>query len=746
MTSAPVGAIYARYSSRFQKSIEDQVRTCQEWAERNGIEVPDALIFADRAVSGRSARRKGLQALQDALENDQVDVVIIFTTNRLFRKTYQSLAFVEEEIVDRGKRCVFVCSNIDTDEVNHWRQMLQIHAMNDEFVIQMAGEHVRAAHKGLLQQARVFGTITYGYTGEPIPGMTTRLGKPARQLVKDPVNSEWVQKIFYKFINERLSIRTIVRWLTAEGAPLPPRAFSRRWTRLAVRRILSNSRYRGAWCYGCTKSVWNNKKNYLFKVDRDEPLAEVHNESLRIIDDSCWFAAQQRLEEIGRNAGRKPRDGDRRSRPRVLNGLVFCPKHGPLEVGAGFGKYMKCRACYESPDPEIYSLLPRRLLLVLLCRRLAEMIRDNRELVQEVVEQCQHYVQAETQPDPGRIAKLRRDIDRLTTNITFILEVPGNTKQDLEENRRHMAQYRSERANKQRELSEIEEAARNPAQPPTISEVQLLVEDLEKTLLEAADSDDPAELAALHDIIVEITGGRIVVSQQGERKPQRGWLRASFRARLVQTLAQRTGFTDLDEKGIEVHIDIKRSSRMDEQAEQAKRLYDDGLMHKEIARQLGCNRNRVTQVLKHWCQKHEQELPDGRTRRSTLQQKQSNVPIYQAIADQVKQMWDEDQAVVEISRKLQCSDTTAWKALAHWHCVRGLSAPTAKDRRKRLMARARQLYDDDWEIKVIAAELGYTQRGMKLLLKRSFELEGREMTDGRSRRHGLRKVGCPERT
>ena len=82
----------------------------------------------------------------------------------MYRKTYQSLAFVEEEIVDRGKRAVFVRSGpLDTDETDHWRQLLQMYALIDEFVVQMTAEHVRAAHEGLLLQLWVFGTVTFGY-------------------------------------------------------------------------------------------------------------------------------------------------------------------------------------------------------------------------------------------------------------------------------------------------------------------------------------------------------------------------------------------------------------------------------------------------------------------------------------------------------------------------------------------------------------------------------------------------------
>ena len=126
----------------------------------------------------------------------------------------------------------------------------------------------------------------------------------------------------------------------------------------------------------------------------------------------------------------------------------------------------------------------------------------------------------------------------------------------------------------------------------------------------------------------------------------------------------------------------------------------------------------------------------GRARRSTLQQKQSIVPQYQRIATEVKKLWDANFAVVEIARRLDCCDMTVWKAIAEWYCVRGLPAPTAKDRRQRLMQRGRQLYEEEgWQIKDIAAEFGYSPRGMKLLIEQSYKAEGREMPDGRSRRH-----------
>lgn len=733
--STPVGAIYARYSSRFQHSIDDQVRTCRQWAETNGISVPDEFVFVDRAVSGRSARRHGLRALRETLEKDQVDVVIIFTTNRLFRKTYQSLAFVEEEIVDRGKRCVFVRSALDTAETDHWRQLLQMYGMIDEFVIQMTAEHVRAAHEGLLLRTRVFGTVTYGYAGEPIDGETTRRGLPARRLVVDPVASEWVKRVFHWFVSDRLSIREIIRRLNASNAPLPPRSCSRRWTRLAVRRLLSNARYRGWWEYGRMKTVWLNRKGYLRQIERDEPIATTQIDDLRIIDDATWYAAEKRLSQLRENGGRRPKDGDIRSRPRVLNGLLYCSEHNrPLYVCGSNGKYMHCRECQDAAEPALYSMLPRRLALDLICRQLAGMIRGDECLVDQVIAACHRHVQAEAEGDPMVIADLRRNVQRLNTQIAFILDAPGETDQDRVENRERLARLRGERSDVQRRIAEIEEAARNPKSVPTDDEVRTLIDNMATTLTAAADSDNPTELAALHHVISELTGGRISMTQQGERKRHNGWLRAKFRVRLLGPLTHRSGFPVTNDDDVEVELDIKRPSRDDELAEQAKALYDDGRMAKEIARRMDCHRNRVAQLLKHWAEVHGEELPDGRARRATLSEKQSEVPLYKKIADEVTKLWLEQYlAYCEIARRFECSDVTVAKAIAYWHRERKMPIPTAKDRRRHITKRGRRLFDDGWEIKAIADALGYTPRGMKLLLEQSFRAEGSQMPDGRSR-------------
>jgi site-specific DNA recombinase len=94
-----IGAVYARYSSRFQHSITDQVRALYEAALALGTFIPREHVFFDLATRGYKENRPGLNQLRARLARGGIDVFLVFTTNRLFRKTYKALQFVEEEVL-----------------------------------------------------------------------------------------------------------------------------------------------------------------------------------------------------------------------------------------------------------------------------------------------------------------------------------------------------------------------------------------------------------------------------------------------------------------------------------------------------------------------------------------------------------------------------------------------------------------------------------------------------------------------
>src|SRR6185369_14574835 len=113
---ADVAIIYARYSTRHQDSIADQVRSLLTHALRLNLYVPRDLIFFDLAIRGVTRHRHGLGLAENALRERRGRNLLLFSTSRLFRKTYRTLEFVDRIHKGLQVRCVFVQSGIDTND------------------------------------------------------------------------------------------------------------------------------------------------------------------------------------------------------------------------------------------------------------------------------------------------------------------------------------------------------------------------------------------------------------------------------------------------------------------------------------------------------------------------------------------------------------------------------------------------------------------------------------------------------
>ena len=171
MTEQLRAAIYARFSTDMQRdaSIEDQIRSCREYAARQGLTVVE--IYSDRAVSGASLIRPGVQKLLRESRSGSFDIVISEALDRLSRnqadiaQIYQSLLFAEVmiETVSEGAISEMHIGMKGT--------------MNALFLKDLAVK----THRGLKGRAlagKSAGGLTYGYSavhkiapnGEPIRG------------------------------------------------------------------------------------------------------------------------------------------------------------------------------------------------------------------------------------------------------------------------------------------------------------------------------------------------------------------------------------------------------------------------------------------------------------------------------------------------------------------------------------------------------------------------------------------------
>lgn len=216
------GAIYARYSTDEQNSVEDQVRECRAWAAANNVTVAKDMIFIDRGKTGRMTRRPGYQAMLDRFED--IDVVIVLETSRLHRKLYEVLKFISEEIIDRHKRLVFTSQDIDTAKDDRYRTMLPILGLVDELRVVSGNANIQAAHKSMHAQGLAWGSRTFGYRGVEVEGRKTKKGKCRRRWEKDDTEVVWVQKIYRWFVEDGLPITQIIERLNSQAHPCRPSA------------------------------------------------------------------------------------------------------------------------------------------------------------------------------------------------------------------------------------------------------------------------------------------------------------------------------------------------------------------------------------------------------------------------------------------------------------------------------------------------------------------------------------------
>ena len=149
-------AIYTRFSSHMQReaSIEDQERLCRERAEREGWEV--AALFADRALSGASMLRPGLQALLEAASDGSVDVVLAEALDRLSRDQ-ADIAALFKRLSFAGVRIVTLAEG----EISELHVGLK-GTMNQLFLKDLA-DKTRRGLRGRVEAGRSGGGNSYGY-------------------------------------------------------------------------------------------------------------------------------------------------------------------------------------------------------------------------------------------------------------------------------------------------------------------------------------------------------------------------------------------------------------------------------------------------------------------------------------------------------------------------------------------------------------------------------------------------------
>lgn len=299
--------IYARFSSERQRdeSIEDQMRVCAEYAERNGIEV--VRTYADRAISGRTDHRpQFLQMVHDASMLD-IQAVIVYKLDRFSRDQYDA-AIYKKQLSVSGVRVVSATENVpETPEGIILEKLLE--GMAAYYSANLA-QNVKRGMEGNALNGKVNGVPPYGY----------RKGIDGRFEI-DEEQAAVVREIYDRYNYGNETAAAISRDLASRGV----KSFrGTPCTSRMVRDILKNEKYTGLYKWGDVV------------IPGGMPA---------IIDDEDYALAQAPRE----------RRVHKSSHGYVLAGRVRCPRCGKYHAGTSgtsrHGRtyyYYRCGCCQIS--------------------------------------------------------------------------------------------------------------------------------------------------------------------------------------------------------------------------------------------------------------------------------------------------------------------------------------------------------------------------------------------------------------
>lgn len=228
--------IYARYSpgsNQRDKSIEDQVRECRDYAETHGMNVIS--VYADRRITGKTDERPEFQRMVKDSARGKFQAVIMYTLDRFARTRYYS-ALYKHQLKKNGVKVYYAKQEIpDGPEGIILESVLEGWA---EYYSEELSRKVKRGHNGnALKSKSNGGTVPLGY----------KITADGSYEI-DPVSSAAVTTIFEMY-DAGQSSQAIINVLNERGYRT---AKGNAFTKNSLRTILRNPKYIGTYTYDGT--------------------------------------------------------------------------------------------------------------------------------------------------------------------------------------------------------------------------------------------------------------------------------------------------------------------------------------------------------------------------------------------------------------------------------------------------------------------------------------------------------------
>lgn len=337
-------AIYARVSSARQKEAEtigSQTAALRVHAEQLGLDVPEQWVFQDDGHSGASLVRPALERLRDLVCQVPVDVLLVYSPDRLARK-YAYQALLIEELAKAGTTVVFVKGPRGDSPED--ALLVQFQGMIAEYERAQILERTR---RGKTHRAKA-GAINV-LSGAPFGYRYVRKSEHAEARYEVVAHeAAIVAELFGRYADGGVAIGELTRWLSGLG--VLTRTGKTRWDRSVVWGMLRNPAYAGRACFGKTMRTEHSAglnrtarlagratpRHYTVTDRAREDWLEIPVPAL--VDQDTWDRAQQRLADNKRYAARNSKD------PSLLQGICACS-------GCGYAYY---RTSTRTTNKKIY--------------------------------------------------------------------------------------------------------------------------------------------------------------------------------------------------------------------------------------------------------------------------------------------------------------------------------------------------------------------------------------------------------
>jgi site-specific DNA recombinase len=325
-------AIYARVSSARQakdQTIGSQLSALREHAATSRLDVPEEWVFADEGQSGATLVRPALEALRDLAAQGCLDVVLVWSPDRLARKfAYQALLI--EELARCGVRVEFVKGPRGDSPED--QLLIQFQGMFAEYEKAQLMERYRRgkAWRAKTGSVNVLSGAPFGYR------YIRKTPESGARYEVVPHEAVLVTEMFRRYAGDGAAIADLRRWLTDQG--VPTRTGKERWDRSVIWGMLRNPAYAGTAVFGKTRAVHEpaglNRTARLAgrTVPRqvrvqDRPEQEWTRIPVpALVDEETFDRVQRRLEDNKRFASRNAKV------PSLLQGIAAC-------ASCGYGYY-----------------------------------------------------------------------------------------------------------------------------------------------------------------------------------------------------------------------------------------------------------------------------------------------------------------------------------------------------------------------------------------------------------------------